>query len=70
MIKLVTILVMARAEDYGTGDFLWCDCDCPMFQFKKSDEVYNPFCRFSGSGLDEDNMGILRNRSCLLAGEK
>jgi hypothetical protein len=69
MTKTVQIKVNAVVVDYRTDDYLWCDVDCPMFEFKKITNGYTPFCRFVGRVLDEDNLGILRAEKCLKAGQ-
>ena len=71
MTKRVPIEVLVEVEHYDTGDYLWCDVGCCLFDFKRRiGRPDDPFCRLSEKVLKEDDMGILRCGECLRAGVK
>jgi hypothetical protein len=64
MLKKVPVVVHALVEDYGTGDFKYCDSECPFMELAGEMSIY---CRLNDERemIGQDEVAELRVKKCL-----
>jgi hypothetical protein len=63
MLKKVPVVVHALVEDYGTGDFKYCDSECPFMEVPSGLTIY---CRLNDERemIGQDEVAELRCQKC------
>jgi hypothetical protein len=62
--KKIPVVVHALVEDYGSGEFKYCDSECPFMELAGEMSIY---CRLNDERemIGQDEVAELRCQKCL-----